>query len=57
MVLENGSIAAEGTQDELLAHCPLYRDMWAAHIGAKDWAVSDRGRQFEHTKKGEPAYV
>ncbi len=40
VVLKQGKIVAEGTQEELLTSCPLYRDMWQAHIGAKSWAVS-----------------
>mgnify|MGYP002521266442 CR=1 FL=1 len=40
VVLKNGSIVAEGTQEALLSGCPLYHDMWQAHIGAKAWAVS-----------------
>ena len=40
VVLKNGRIEAEGNQRELLENCPLYRDMWQAHIGAKNWAVS-----------------
>ena len=40
VVLKNGRIEAEGRQEELLENCPLYRDMWQAHIGAKNWAVS-----------------
>lgn len=40
VVLKDGRIVAQGTQDELLGTCPLYNDMWRAHIGAKDWAVS-----------------
>ena len=40
VLLKNGNIVAEGTQDELLQNAPLYRDMWQAHIGAKSWAVS-----------------
>ena len=40
VVLNHGEIMAQGRQEELLAHCPLYQDMWRAHIGAKDWAVS-----------------
>ncbi len=40
VVLKNGAIAAEGRQEELLENCPLYREMWQAHIGAKNWAVS-----------------
>lgn len=40
VVLNNGRIEAQGTQEELLADCPLYADMWKAHIGAKSWAVS-----------------
>ena len=40
VVVKDGTIVAEGTQDSLLKDCPLYRDMWQAHIGAKNWAVS-----------------
>lgn len=40
VVLKNGEILAEGRQEELLKTCPLYRNMWQAHIGAKNWAVS-----------------
>ena len=40
VVLKNGAIEAAGTQEELLASCPLYKDMWLAHIGAQNWAVS-----------------
>lgn len=39
VVLKNGTIEAEGTQEELLASCPLYERMWQAHVGAKHWAV------------------
>ena len=40
VVLENGTIAAAGTHEKLLAKCPLYAQMWRAHIGARNWAVS-----------------
>ena len=40
VVLKNGEIIAQGKQEALLSSCPLYRDMWLAHIGAKSWAVS-----------------
>ena len=45
VVLKNGAIAAEGRQEELLEKCPLYRDMWQAHIGAKSWAVSSAAKE------------
>lgn len=45
VVLENGQIAACGSQEQLLKTCPLYKEMWEAHIGAKDWAVSAAGRE------------
>ena len=45
VVLKNGGIAAEGTQEQLLESCPLYRDMWQAHIGAKNWAVSSAAKE------------
>ena len=40
VVLSGGRIEAAGTQEQLLESCPLYKDMWLAHIGAKSWAVS-----------------
>ena len=45
VVLKNGSIVAEGSQEQLLDTCPLYRDMWQAHIGAKNWAVSSAEKE------------
>lgn len=45
VVLKNGKIEAEGTQQQLLENCPLYRDMWQAHIGAKNWAVSSAEKE------------
>lgn len=44
VVLKDGEIIAQGRQEELLATCPLYSQMWKAHIGAKDWAVSVDGK-------------
>ena len=45
VVLQNGRIAAEGTQAQLLESCPLYKSMWQAHIGAKNWAVSSAAKE------------
>ena len=45
VVLQNGRIAAEGTQEQLLENCPLYKSMWQAHIGAKNWAVSSAAKE------------
>ena len=45
VVLKNGEIIAAGKQDALLETCPLYRDMWEAHIGAKNWAVSTASKE------------
>ena len=38
VVVNDGNIEAQGTHEQLLAHCPLYRNMWQAHIGARDEA-------------------
>ena len=40
VVLEKGSVADCGTQEELLGRCPLYQTLWAAHVGARNWAVT-----------------
>ena len=37
-VVNDGNVAAHGTHDELLAACPLYKEMWNAHISVKDTA-------------------
>ena len=36
LVVSNGNVEAQGTHEELLENCDLYRDLWQAHIGAKD---------------------
>ncbi len=36
IVVNQGQIEATGTQEELLASCPLYKAMWEAHISVKD---------------------
>lgn len=35
-VVEGGRIAAQGKQEELLASCPLYRQMWQSYLGVRD---------------------
>ena len=45
VVLQNGAVIAQGRQEELLASCSLYQDMWRAHIGARDWAVSSAAKE------------
>ncbi len=35
-VVKDGRIEAEGKHEALLKDCALYREMWQAHIGAKD---------------------
>lgn len=35
-VVNEGRVQAHGTHEELLASCPLYKDMWNAHIMVKD---------------------
>lgn len=44
-VVEAGRIIATGTHDELRQACPLYRDMWEAHIDAKDTAEEKSGKE------------
>lgn len=36
VVVKQGQIEAVGTHSRLLKTCGLYRDMWEAHVGAKD---------------------
>lgn len=36
VVVQDGRIAAQGKHQELLDSSPLYKEMWQAHMGAKD---------------------
>lgn len=36
VVVKDGEIVAQGRHEALLEHSTLYREMWQAHIGAKD---------------------
>lgn len=36
VVMQDGQISAMGTHEELLGKSALYKEMWQAHIGAKD---------------------
>ncbi len=36
VLVKDGHIEAQGRHEELLENCNLYREMWQAHIGAKD---------------------
>lgn len=38
VVVNHGRIEAAGRQDELLLQCPLYQEMWNAHMDVKDQA-------------------
>ncbi len=40
-VVEDGMISAYGKHEELLSASPLYREMWNAHISAKDTAKEE----------------
>jgi len=44
VVLNNGQIEAQGTQEELMERSPLYQRMWQAHIGARNWAAGSTAK-------------
>lgn len=39
-VIKAGKMVDIGRQNELLERCPLYQELWQAHVGAKQWAVT-----------------
>lgn len=60
LVLKNGYLEAEGTHRELLSECALYRQMWEAHIGAKNWSAGNaaaEGNGSEQTGKEGVCHV
>lgn len=50
IVLENGRIADQGSHNELLSSCALYRSMWEAHTSASTWA--ERHLAIEEEENG-----
>ena len=36
VVVNDGRIEATGKHEKLLDTCPLYREMWQAHMGVKE---------------------
>ena len=48
VVLKKGRIVDCGKQKELLKRCPLYADMWKAHVGAKNLSVSEKKEVAAH---------
>ena len=42
-VVKDGRIEAQGTQEELLAKSPVYKEMWEAHIAVKDDVQVEEG--------------
>ena len=40
VVIDDGCVTAEGTHEELMKNCSLYRNMFEAHIGAKDALIA-----------------
>ena len=43
VVVNDGRIEAAGTQTELLQTCPLYQDLWNAHLASRDSAKGGAG--------------
>ena len=41
VVLNDGRIEAQGSQNELMESSPLYQRMWQAHVGARNWAAGN----------------
>ncbi len=43
ILMNQGRIEDQGTQAELLAHSPMYSNMWSAHVGARDMDTEKGG--------------
>lgn len=44
-VINSGEIQAVGKHEELLDTNNLYKNMWLAHIGAKNWSANSNGKE------------
>lgn len=51
VVVEGGTVIAEGRQEELLEHCPLYKKMWEQHVAGKDLLEKDETFSVEGGNK------
>lgn len=48
IVLKEGKIESSGTHESLLQSSNLYKEMWLAHIGAKNWSVNEGRKGGEY---------
>jgi ATP-binding cassette subfamily B protein len=39
LLLDKGRVAASGTHEQLLSKSQLYKNMWEAHMSARDWTL------------------
>lgn len=46
IVMKQGNIVSQGTHEELLRNCAMYKGMWKAHIGAKDTDSVEGGKKY-----------
>ena len=44
-VINSGEIQAVGKHEELLDTNNLYKNMWLAHVGAKNWSANSNGKE------------
>jgi ATP-binding cassette subfamily B protein len=42
--MNKGKIVAQGTQENLLKDCELYKNMWESHLGTKDTDLLEGGK-------------
>ena len=48
IMLQQGRILAEGTQDKLIASCPEYHALWDASEKLSGWTLKDKALEGSH---------
>lgn len=45
IILKNGKVYNSGSQEYLMENCSLYKSMWEAHVGSKNWTATSNIRE------------
>ena len=48
VLLKDGTVETQGTHKELMEKSNLFREMWQAHIGGKEWAARNTDKEVEY---------
>ena len=54
IVLDGGRVVGEGTHEQLMSSCPLYREIAVSQLEGARWPDADRGHRCGHAPRTSP---